>query len=344
MYFVFSGIVVTDSVVVIDRQQGGNSNISNKGVKVHSLFKISEFLAYLKEAGRIDDQHIEKIMLYITSNQAPQNDAKSEQLDRTNMTFESRLEHTKSPIARDLLSIMIAKQTNLCLAADATKTADILNAADAAGPYICILKTHVDVVDDFTMDFVLSLQALAKKHNFLLMEDRKFADIGNTVSLQYKSGIFHIADWADLVTAHSLPGPSVLKGLKTALNGLSEKRGVFLLAQLSSAGALTTAAYTTDTMAFASNSSDSDFVAGIVCQDKTVVQDPGLLQLTPGCKIDNTTDGLGQQYSTPEYVVGQNGADIAVVGRGIFNAKDIGSAAKLYRDRLWSAYTERTNA
>lgn len=342
--FVVAGIVVTDAIVIIDRQQGGSSNIANKGVNVHSLFKISEFLTYLKEAGRVDDQYIEKIMLYITNNQAPQNDAESKQLDRTKMAFEARLVHTKSQIAKDLLAIMIAKQTNLCLAADATNSTDILNAADAAGPYICILKTHVDIIDNFSEDFVRSLQALAEKHNFLIMEDRKFADIGNTVSLQYKSGIFHIADWADLITVHSLPGPSVLQGLKAALSGSSEKRGAFVLAQLSSAGALTTAAFTTDTMALISNSSDSDFIAGVVCQDKTVIRDPGLLQLTPGCKIDTTSDGLGQQYSTPAYVVGEKGADIVVVGRGIFNAKDIGSAAKLYRDQLWSAYNDRIKA
>lgn len=283
-------------------------------------------------------------MLYITNNQAPQNDAEPKQLDRTKMAFEARLVHTKSQIAKDLLGIMIAKKTNLCLAADATNSTDILNAADAAGPYICILKTHVDIIDNFSKDFVRLLQALTEKHNFLIMEDRKFADIGNTVSLQYKSGIFQIADWADLITVHSLPGPSVLQGLKAALNGSSEKRGAFLLAQLSSAGALTTAAFTTDTMALISNSSDSDFIAGVVCQDKTVVRDPGLLQLTPGCKIDTTSDGLGQQYSTPAYVVGEKGADIVVVGRGIFNAKDIGSAAKLYRDQLWSAYTDRIKA
>ncbi|XP_031635910.1 uridine 5'-monophosphate synthase [Contarinia nasturtii] len=337
------GIVVNDAIVVIDREQGGAANITRNGVRVHSLFKISEFLGILRSANRIDDVCVREISEYIANNQASVKQKEEPTIDRTKLSYEARLKLSKSPIAKDLLQIIISKKTNLCLAADSNKTVDILNAADAAGPYICVLKTHIDIIDDFNDEFVRSLTALAAKHNFLIMEDRKFADIGNTVSLQYGSGIFHIADWAHLVTVHSLTGPSILQGLKNALNGSSEKRGVFLLAELSSAGSLITPSYTESTMKLVSSSPDADFVAGIVCQTKGVVQDPGLLQLTPGCKIDTTTDGLGQQYNTPAYVVKEKGADIAVVGRGILNAKDIRATAELYRDQLWTAYCERIN-
>lgn len=338
-----TGIIVNDSIVVIDREQGGFANITRNDVRVHSLFKISEFLAILKEANRIDDECVNTITEYIVNNKAPVKQTEPQQLDRTKLTYESRLALTKSPIAKDLLQIIVSKKTNLCLAADTNKSVDILNAADAAGPYICILKTHVDIIDDFSEDFVRSLQALATKHNFLIMEDRKFADIGNTVSLQYSSGIFRIADWAHLVTVHSVSGPSILQGLKNALKGTTANRGVFMLAELSSEGSLITQSYTDSTMKLVASTPDVDFVAGIVCQTKGVVQDPGLLQLTPGCKIDTTTDGLGQQYNTPAFVIKEKGADIAVVGRGILNAKDIRTAAELYRDQLWTAYSERVN-
>lgn len=331
--------------MVIDREQGGAANITHNNVHVHSLFKISEFLDILKQSNRIDDECVRTITEYIVNNKAPLkvNQPKSEAIDRTKLTYEARMELTKCPIAKDLLQIIVTKQTNLCLAADLKKSVDILNAADAAGPYICILKTHVDVIEDFNDDFIRSLQGLAEKHNFLIMEDRKFADIGNTVSLQYGSGIFHIADWAHLVTVHSLSGPSILHGLKSALNGSSANRGVFMLAELSSAGSLITPSYTENTMKLIASTSDADFVAGIVCQTNGVVQDPGLLQLTPGCKMVTTSDGLGQQYNTPSHVIKDKGADIAVVGRGILDSKDIATTAENYRDQLWSAYRERLN-
>jgi orotidine-5'-phosphate decarboxylase len=42
----------------------------------------------------------------------------------------------------------------------------------------CLEQTHIDIVEDFDRDLVEQLQALAEKHDFLIWEDRKFADIG----------------------------------------------------------------------------------------------------------------------------------------------------------------------
>lgn len=261
---------------------------------------------------------------------------------RTKIPYENRANLAKCELSKSLFQLMASKKTNLCLAADLTKSEEILNAADVCGPYICVLKTHIDIIEDFSESFIQNLQALAKKHNFLLMEDRKYADIGNTVSLQYANGIYKIAEWADLVTAHSLSGRSILQGLKDGLKSVNnKKRAVFLLGEMSAAGNLIDNKYKETTMKMATEGADVDFVAGIVCQSTDCFAFPGLIQLTPGCKIDDVSDKLGQQYQTPEHVVQEKGADVAVVGRGILQAKSMEKAAALYRDRLWSAYTDR---
>lgn len=334
------GIAVTDAIVVVDREQGAAVNIARNDVRVHSLFTLSYLLNVLLEAGKIEQATVEAVSQFVAASQTKVTEppaAVVAVVDRTRQTFEVRQTLATNPVARRLFALMAAKQTNLCVAADLTAAEEILNLADAIGPHICVLKTHVDIVGDYTPAFVASLQALAVKHNFVLMEDRKFADIGNTVALQYGQGVYRIASWADLVTAHSLPGGGILQGLQSVVDA-DAQRGVFLLAELSSAGSLCTAKYAEDTLALAAGSA---FVAGVVCQTRGLVQNGGLIQLTPGVRIDEKSDGLGQQYETPEHAVLEKGADIAVVGRGVYAAKNAAVAAKLYRDRLWAAYEKR---
>ena len=99
-------------------------------------------------------------------------------------TFKTYLERSgsaKNPQAKRLYQLMAEKQTNLALAVDEPEADLVLKLADQIGPELCILKTHIDIIEGFNEGFIAELSNLAKKHNFLIFEDRKFADIGNTV-------------------------------------------------------------------------------------------------------------------------------------------------------------------
>ena len=66
------------------------------------------------------------------------------------------------------------KTLTLLLQPDVTSTKELLDFAEKVGAY-CSAKTHIDIISDFDGDkTILPLKDLATKHNFLLMEDRKF--------------------------------------------------------------------------------------------------------------------------------------------------------------------------
>ncbi|KAF2150733.1 Orotidine 5'-phosphate decarboxylase [Myriangium duriaei CBS 260.36] len=388
-----------------------------------------------------------------------------------------------SALASYFLRLIAAKKTNLCVSADVSTTRELLQIAEEVGDHICLLKTHADIIHDFGGKTFQDLQAIAKRKGFLIFEDRKFGDIGNTVQLQYTSGPLQIVRWANIVNAHIFPGPAIVTalanaaddavtayntsvetqitgpelpdgegeaepeeaedGLQTpepeeqdgdrlssdeedddesedepvtysdddqvgdlarttsrrlsspsemerkfsvvsvsttistktehispqptpvhhrgfseglnylaaseqvdpqkALQNLGEPpmaRGLLLLAQMSSAGNLMDESY-------ASKCVDAarlrpDFVLGFIAQ-RSLNSQPGdnFITMTPGVQIGAKGDELGQQYNTPEAVIGAAGSDVIIVGRGIYGAQDRRQAAAEYRDRAWRAYEER---
>ena len=244
---------------------------------------------------------------------------------RHTYTFKERAELCTHPLSKRLFTIMDQKQTNLALSADVTTAEELLALADRLGPYLCVLKTHIDILADFTPEVPRELQRLAKKHDFLLFEDRKFADIGNTVLQQYEGGLYRISDWAHITNAHALPGPGVIEGLKKV--GMSKGNGLLLLAQLSSKENLIEEEYIKKTVQMALH--NPEFVIGFISQ-KRLTEDPTLVHMTPGVQLHAAGDALGQQYRTPHDAIHRDGCDIIIVGRGILQHPHPEIAAQEY--------------
>lgn len=217
--------------------------------------------------------------------------------------------------------------------------------SSALGPKLCLVKTHIDIIafpaPSSVTEFITALTALALRHNFLIFEDRKFADIGSTVQLQYRAGIYRIASWAHITNAHSVPGEGIIRGLRDVAREQADDRGLLMLGEMSSSGNLGGGEYLAKTVAMAR--AHRDFVVGFIAQDAVRDGDDteDFIVMSPGVALSRGGDALGQQYRTPDEVVAGAGSDVIIVGRGIIKAEDPLEEAEKYRKAGWEAYEKR---
>lgn len=213
------------------------------------------------------------------------------------------------------------------------------------GPYIAVLKTHIDIVSDFSPATVEGLTEIAQRHDFLLFEDRKFVDIGNTVQKQYRGGALRIHEWAHIINATMLPGEGIIQALdQTICDGGIRERGILILAEMTSKGSLAVGEYTQVSVQIARKYPQSVF--GFVSTRELSEFSPDATQgedfvvFTTGVNMASKGDALGQQYQTPETAMA-TGSDFLIAGRGIYAAKDPLSAVKAYQHAGWEAYERR---
>ncbi|WP_336686399.1 orotidine-5'-phosphate decarboxylase [Chryseobacterium bernardetii] len=309
---------VSDIVVVLDREQGGKQLLESRGYRVHTLFNISEVCGVLQETGELSDEEVKRIQDFLQGNHIQFE-------EETRASYEQKLSNTQHSVSKKLLETAIAKKSNLIASADVTTTQQLLAFAEKVGPHIIALKTHIDIISDFEYEkTIIPLKEIAAKHQFLLMEDRKFADIGNTQELQFTSGVFKITDWADFVTSQVIGGFESLDCFKNV--------GVVAIVGMSSKGTLTTANYREEALKIAVSHPN---VIGGVSQNK-IPED--LLLFTPGVNLADSGDGKGQQYNTPEHVFRTLHTDFIIVGRGIYKSEDPEAAAVTYKNEGWNAY------
>ena len=214
-----AGIMVKHCVMILDRQQGGRENLSSNGVCAHSLMTMSDLLEALAGADRLSAATCEAVRRFIAENQAVLSLPPPAQPPASlALTFKERARACSHNVTVQLMLLIERKQSNLCFSADFTNSGDLLAMTDLIGPEICMLKTHFDMVKDFTAETASALQHLAEKHNFLLFEDRKYSDIGQTVKLQYGPATRNDTNaaagdrtspsqWAHITDAHIVSGP-----------------------------------------------------------------------------------------------------------------------------------------
>ena len=249
-----------------------------------------------------------------------------------------------NPLAHRYMETAVRKQSLVCLAADMKTVDELVDLVNSVGPHIAALKTHADMVDDFTRENWQRLVDAAQQHDLLLFEDRKFADIGK-VSQQQMAGAHDIRSWADIVTAHRISGPDIVDGIAAGWADVERIGGVLLLAQMSSSGNLLNSDYTTNTI---ETGRGSPHVIGYIGNGSSATEvaalrnkvGSGQMIWTPGVNLAVGSGTMGQRYGHPKDAV-LAGSDSIIVGSGIHGVDDPIAAAKEYAEVSFQALVMR---
>jgi len=211
-----------------------------------------------------------------------------------------------------LRDIIKTKGSKICLAADVSTLDELYKIIDEVGDYICILKIHYDIISHFNENIestINKLNSYKKRYNFLIWEDRKFADIGMVMNRQITN---HIIKWADIISVHPIAGID-------SLRVIPEDIAVILIAELSSTNNLIREPYTLNVIEMCETLNNC---IGIVCQRRLNTKK---LIFTPGISLSSNSDNMGQKYSK---ICEKAFADVFVVGRGILSFDD--KKSKIY--------------
>lgn len=211
---------------------------------------------------------------------------------------------TKTDIIRQKLNNLInIKKSRLCFSADLDRKEDLLEILNNIGQYIVICKVHYDFYDDFDNELKNKLIDLSIKHDFLIMEDRKFIDISNTVKKQYK----RYSNWVDMVTVMGNVNEEVIKSLSS----------VVLVSNMSNNS------YCCNENSINLARNYGNHIIGFVTQHRINVDN--MICMTPGINID-TSKKDDQNYRNIDDI----DTDIIIVGRGIYNQENYQNLAKIY--------------
>lgn len=215
---------------------------------------------------------------------------------------------SKNDIVRyRLKQISREKKSKLCFSADIEDPEKLLTILDNIGKYIVICKIHYDIIDTEKLSTDLNFQEelikLSIKHDFLIMEDRKFIDISSIVSKQYSK----FNNWIDLVTVHGSVSSEVIRQLSGAL----------IVANMSN----NTYDLTPNAITLAEDNPDN--VIGFITQ--TRIDHNNLVCMTPGIALQ-TGSNNDQKYRSVKNI----DTDFIIVGRAIYNSENIDESVQKF--------------
>jgi uridine monophosphate synthetase len=108
------GLLVSDVVVLIDREQGGEAHLAANGLKLHAAFKLSFLLDVLVKHGCVGTEVAAKVRQFISDNQTKLPEAGAQPAapaKPARMTYEQRATLAQNAMAKQCFEIMVGSST-----------------------------------------------------------------------------------------------------------------------------------------------------------------------------------------------------------------------------------------
>ena len=102
-------------------------------------------MSILREGGRVTEAEVKTVLDFITSKPSPP--PAPPVVPGWKMSYEQRASMASNPMAARVFRTMADKKTNLCVAVDVTRMADLVRVAEAVAPHAFAVKTHADMIE-----------------------------------------------------------------------------------------------------------------------------------------------------------------------------------------------------
>ena len=328
----YKDITIKNIFIICDRR-ANNYNKKLREYNIHSIFNIHDVMNTLLSKRKITNKVFKEVYNFLTET----NDFKIDKLYNKDIENENK-------IKTRLVNIIKSKRTNLCFSADIVNFFDLVKILTKLGKHICILKLHTDTIENFSYEKAIILRKLADEQNFLIFEDRKFCDIGNTFLNQYTKGTFKIVEWADIISVNSL-SPGIYDTFSKINRDLDYSKAIIPICDMSNetnSRSDSIAKHNRKNQIMSIVDSYKKDILGIVTQKREdYMYSNNIFYFTPGVNIDIKNDNMDQKYRTPQRAIMFDNCDIIIVGRGIYGSSNPTKQAELYKMYGWSSFQKK---
>lgn len=340
-----NGGLVSKIIVLVDREEGGFDIIKNQGYDISSVFKVSSMFERLRTSHLIDEFVYEKAFNYVNVSRnkfvKELGYIEGEDVGETADTNDQNEKYSvifRHKLRIAVLELMIEKKSTLCLSLDTSSWQEGKKILEECGEYIIMVKTHVELYEDYTEEFNTEIQEMAKKHRFFVMEDRKLGDVSGISWKQMMFGRFKIDDWASFITIHGLTAESCFDYYERQWNSNNVPVNISpcMVVQMNSTDNFIDTEYTSKCLDILDKYEVSSPI--IICQCLPNVN--SRLKATPGVLLDSNDEIDARKYRTIEQAIVYEGNHIIIVGSGILYSDDIQLTAMKYAEKSWQCFNE----